>query len=438
MEVYDQNAPLLVAQGYHPLPTAPADFQPAKAPVKWVPAYNKHVLFRGWAERTSPVLTPQPGPNIGVRCGRGLVAFDYDEEEAALVISEAFDPSPVNKAGQRAWTPFYRADFVVPSEDFFDTAGKKVLQVLSTGRQTVIPPSIHPDTNEPYRWTNGQSLYDTPLADLPLLPRDYRERIMALGYSSKKSGPEQAERVDLETGEIKDTADNEWRALNNAALKNLAAWVPDLNLYKCRRRVGRFPNYEAIATWRESSTGRPLEEATTNPMAQIEPDSTNGPGHASDPLSSAASWARAAGYPETSAKVRASELLADERIRAAVLEVAKETLATVGPVLAAGELLRIAGDRQHPRQLRALEMLANRTGLHETEHVEINHNVTLTGDALVNRVRELAEKLGLDAARLVGSNALPQAPLIEAQAVEAEPVAVPPPPWCGLRRTGDN
>ena len=117
--IYDQNAPLLVAQGYHPLPTAPVDFKPAKAPVKWIPSYNKFVLFSGWSERASPVLTPQPNANIGVRCGGGLVAFDFDDEEAALAISEAFESSPVNKAGQRAWTPFYRADFDVPSEDFF-------------------------------------------------------------------------------------------------------------------------------------------------------------------------------------------------------------------------------------------------------------------------------------------------------------------------------
>jgi hypothetical protein len=120
--IYDENAPLLAAQGYYPLPTSPVDFKPGKAPVKWIPSYNKFVLFSGWSERTAPVLTPQPGANIGVRCGNGLVAFDYDDEEAALAISEAFDASPVNKAGQRAWTPFYRADFDVPSEDFFDGA----------------------------------------------------------------------------------------------------------------------------------------------------------------------------------------------------------------------------------------------------------------------------------------------------------------------------
>jgi hypothetical protein len=123
---YDENAPLLVQRGYYPLPTAPVDFKPAKAPVQWIPSLGKFSLLTGWNTRAAPILTPQPGANIGVRCGGGLVAFDYDDEEAALTISEAFEPSPVNKAGQRAWTPFYRADFDVPSEDFFDSNGRKV------------------------------------------------------------------------------------------------------------------------------------------------------------------------------------------------------------------------------------------------------------------------------------------------------------------------
>ena len=49
----------------------------------------------------------------------GLVALDYDDDEAALSISPHFPESPVNKAGQTAWTGFYRADFPVPSENVY-------------------------------------------------------------------------------------------------------------------------------------------------------------------------------------------------------------------------------------------------------------------------------------------------------------------------------
>ena len=37
-----------------------------------------------------------------------------------------------------------------------------------------------------------------------------------------------------------------------------------MDLFKCRRRVGRYANYEAVATWRESTEGRPKEQRDPN------------------------------------------------------------------------------------------------------------------------------------------------------------------------------
>jgi hypothetical protein len=51
------------------------------------------------------------------------------------------------------------------------------------------------------------------------------------------------------------------RVLNDAALANLDAWVPLLNLYRCRPTRG---GYEAVAVWRPSSTGRPDEIRNLN------------------------------------------------------------------------------------------------------------------------------------------------------------------------------
>ena len=49
-------------------------------------------------------------------------------------------------------------------------------------------------------------------------------------------------------------ADTPHRSLNNFALAHLDRWVPALALFKCRPARG---GYEAVATWRPSSTGRP-------------------------------------------------------------------------------------------------------------------------------------------------------------------------------------
>jgi hypothetical protein len=214
-------------------------------------------MYKGWAVATTPLTSPQPGAGIGLRCGNGLVALDYDDDEAALKISEVL-PSSVNKAGKRAFTSLHYADFEVSSEDIYDANGRMVAQILSTGRQTVMPPTIHAETKLPYYYTNGKSCHDTPLTELPPLPRDYREKIMALGYTFGGS------RRKTETTETPDGEQSEWREVNDTALKNLEKWVPHLGLRDFQRNRGGGASYRAVACYRESVTGRPLEQRDRN------------------------------------------------------------------------------------------------------------------------------------------------------------------------------
>lgn len=141
---------------------------------------------------------------------------------------------------------------------------------------------------------------------------------------------------------------------------------------------------------------------------------------ASDPFGSAAAWARAAGYSDKSegAKVYGHYLLYSPKIEEAVLEVGRSMMTTVGPVLAAHAMLRAAANPRHPKHLRAAEMLANRVGLHEVQEVRVRRTDE-TIAAKLERLRELAALLGVDAAALIGANA-PHVKQIEAQAEPAE------------------
>ena len=47
----------------------------------------------------------------------------------------------------------------------FKKSGQTVLEILSTGRQTVLPPSLHPNGMF-YVW-EGESLLSTPRSDIP-------------------------------------------------------------------------------------------------------------------------------------------------------------------------------------------------------------------------------------------------------------------------------
>ncbi len=46
------------------------------------------------------------------------------------------------------------------------------IDILSGGTQTVLPPSIHPNTGEPYKWM-GQPLHEVKLEDLPLVDKRF-------------------------------------------------------------------------------------------------------------------------------------------------------------------------------------------------------------------------------------------------------------------------
>src|SRR6516164_6903754 len=259
---YDTHAPQLLARGFFPLSIGPA----TKKPQHFVPSLNEFHDTQGWTHPARrPETSPQPGAGIGVRLGKQadgtyVIALDWDNEDAAIAAMDAFPPT-VTKEGQRGFTAFYRSSKPIPSRDF-KLQGHAAVQVLSDGRQTVVPPSVHPEIRRPYTWTSKYTLYSDSSGELPALPDDYIEKIekilRPLGYEPT---------LQPEPGEPHNGGDddsNPFQELNNLALRNLAAWIPELNLYGCRRRVGRTASYEAVATWRPSSTGRPLEERKRN------------------------------------------------------------------------------------------------------------------------------------------------------------------------------
>lgn len=118
--------------------------------------------------------------------------------------------------------------------------------------------------------------------------------------------------------------------------------------------------------------------------------------------------ALAAGYGNgnvKNAEVTGSRLAHDETIIAAIHEEAYRRLRS-GAIMAVKTLLEIADDAgaKDGDRLKAVEMILDRTGLHSvTEH---NLKVTrhdVTDEGMIKRITLLAQKQGLDPARLLGS-----------------------------------
>jgi hypothetical protein len=168
----------------------------------WLRHRSKAPVAEGWSTAAVADLamlrrTYRKGFNVGVRCGHystpaagcGLVIMDTDIKvptytpEALDVLTDLLGllDAPAVASGRRNgsrhdWRacpldrlPPKAAVVVRKSETTWVPAGKRrpepvwQIEVLSTGKQVVVPPSIHPTTGYAYDWI-------APLDSLPLLP----------------------------------------------------------------------------------------------------------------------------------------------------------------------------------------------------------------------------------------------------------------------------
>jgi hypothetical protein len=251
----------LIERGYGALPIMPGTKRPGFLFAGcWVGLANWQRRFNNGApssmERTRWAAGDSGLCVVGGH--NGLVAIDTDTDDAIIVaaLRKVLPPSPVRKCGQKGETAFYYGPKVKESKSW-DIDGKRVVDLIGPGRQTVLPPTIHPETKQPYRWLTSETLEDVAPEDLPILPADIAERITAilapLGYRPEPS-------FDERSGPHGD-GDSPYRQLNERALGNLAAWVPELGLYRCRPARG---GYEAVPIWRPSTTNRPTEKRHLN------------------------------------------------------------------------------------------------------------------------------------------------------------------------------
>jgi hypothetical protein len=162
--VFSENAPAILENGCSPLPITPGHKYP--------------VGMNGWSRLCAEPLTLQQidiyrDYGIGVACGyNALIAIDIDTDDPEIIriIQGVLPEAVVKKRGRRGFTLFYQYEGdEVPSFSFFDKSKKRFVDILGLGRQTVIPPTIHPETGEPYAWLSSRTLFNTSVDDLSKL-----------------------------------------------------------------------------------------------------------------------------------------------------------------------------------------------------------------------------------------------------------------------------
>lgn len=134
-------------------------------------------------------------------------------------------------------------------------------------------------------------------------------------------------------------------------------------------------------------------------------------------------------------RVSASNLVHDERIQAAILEVAQRTMRGLvpGAVKVWEDILDGTTQASASEKLKAAGEVADRSGLHAV--VETQHTVRLGDDKdRLERIAHMAQQLGLDPTILLGNrlgkrvkDATPEI-VVEYEEVKVAEVQEPPPP----------
>lgn len=160
------------------------DFRAQGFAVHWLHPRSKKPVLNDWTNR--PAMTAEelvqsyrPGYNVGFRPGlpstveggRAIVVLDVDvrggeayAEEAyaaanALIDNAGFDVVTGSVVGRHKYLlcpldelPAKAATTLKKSSEVIDGKPAYVIELLSTGKQCVLPPSIHPDSGRPYAW----------------------------------------------------------------------------------------------------------------------------------------------------------------------------------------------------------------------------------------------------------------------------------------------
>ena len=244
---YARIGPALVSNGYSAIPIMPGSKRPGTmSRGRWYGDLD----WTRFSDRLPTdievgVWKRYPDAGICVVLGgeHNVVAIDVDTEDGDEVeaLRKIIPELPVAKRGAKGYTAFFRAAPQIASRPF-DTKHGRAVDLLCRGKQTVVAPTLHPETGLPYMWLTDSTLEHISPERLPMLPDDIAERIAeALAPFGYVPG------AIRERGERTSFGGDVWDDVKAEALLRLDQWVPHLGIDAHRKRNG---NWRGVAVWR--------------------------------------------------------------------------------------------------------------------------------------------------------------------------------------------
>lgn len=213
-------------------------------------------------------------PEAGVCIAHGAVIgldLDTDRPDVAQALHRAIEPPSVRRRGGKGWMGYYRPgaglEHLTARVRWYDGAAVAV-ELLLHGTQSVLPPTIHPTTGQPYQWVTPDTLENTDISELPVFTgREFEaldREFAAIGLTRqapRKVGQAEFARPSPTAHDLEKPFG---RSLNDRAMEPAAIdlWWPALGLPKSRQRgVGA---WEGVAFWRGSNSGRAVHDRNPN------------------------------------------------------------------------------------------------------------------------------------------------------------------------------
>lgn len=269
---YASAAYALIERGLPAIPAMPDKKIPGRwERGHWFPA-------SGWQQYADRLPTDAevkqwsqwPGAGIALPLGgvSGLMAVDFDVEgEPLLALERELSGLLVcRKRGRKGFTAFMRVgatpwsakcdlqsrfNITLPDAPVDRQSGRpastRAVDVIAYGKQTIMPPSLHPEGMR-YEWVTQLRLDDCSADDLPECPADLVERLTR-ALAPWTSADDRAVATRQNYVRNLATTDSWFRDLNDHALANLGLWVPQL-IPEQFLQPGGDGGFRAVPYWR--------------------------------------------------------------------------------------------------------------------------------------------------------------------------------------------